>query len=81
MIDAVAEAEAPQDHLSRWKARQPRQTGTANGGGAVYGLGLLGALAYFFGSARSGQEYLLAAPTALFWPAIVVYRLLGHLNG
>jgi len=81
MTDAVAQAEAPQDRLARWKARQPSQSGTAGGGGAVYGLGLVGALAYFFGSAQSGREYLLAAPKALVWPAIVVFRLLRHLGG
>ena len=67
--------------MARWKARRPRQDGAANGGGAVYGLGMIGALAYFFQSAESGRDYVLAAPKAVFWPAPLVYKLFKHLYG
>ena len=66
--------------MARWKARGSRQDGTANGGGAVYGLGMIGAMAYFFQSAESGRDYVMAAPKAILWPALVVYKLLGHLD-
>ncbi len=79
--DAVQEAGAAarETRRARWKATGSRQGGTQAGGGAVYGLGMIGAVAYFFGSAESGRDYLLAAPKAVFWPALLVYRLLKYL--
>lgn len=67
--------------MTRWKARGSRQDGAANPGGAVYGLGMIGAAAYFFQSAESGRDYALAAPKAIFWPALLVYKLLKSLDG
>jgi hypothetical protein len=75
-----AGASAREDRMARWKARGSRQGGTQAGGGAVYGLGMIGAVAYFFGSAESGRDYVLAAPKAVFWPALLVYRLLKYLS-
>jgi hypothetical protein len=40
---------------------------------------MIGALAYFFGSAESGRDYVLAIPKAIFWPALLVYKLLRYL--
>jgi hypothetical protein len=81
VAEASAEAGAParEDRMARWKARGSRQGGTQTGGGAVYGLGMIGAAAYFFGSAESGRDYALAVPKAVFWPALLVYRLLKYL--
>jgi len=80
-MDQIADAAAPGDRMARWKARRPRQGGASNGGGAVYGLGMIGAVAYFFGSAESGRDYALAGPKAVFWPALIVYKLLKNLYG
>ena len=46
-------------------------------GGAVYGLGMLGAAVHFFRSADQPLDYALALPKAFVWPAILVYKLLG----
>jgi hypothetical protein len=67
--------------MARWKARGSRQDGAGTGGGAVYGLGMIGAVAYFLGSAESGRDYALAVPRAIFWPALLVYKLLKSLSG
>ena len=65
-----------------WGPRQsPRQNGTAAGGGAVYGLGMIGAMVYFFRSAETGWDYVLAVPKASVWPALLVYKLLTHFYG
>ncbi len=42
---------------------------------------MIGALAYFFQSAATGRDRALAAPKAVFWPALLVYKVLKHLNG
>ena len=52
----------------------------AAGGGAVYGLGFIGALVYFIGSATSVWDGLYGVFQALVWPAYLVYELLQHVN-
>jgi hypothetical protein len=42
---------------------------------------MIGAAAYFFQSAESGRDDVLAAPKAIFWPALLVYKLLKNLYG
>lgn len=47
---------------------------------AVYGLGLIGAVVYFWlRSAPTFGDKLFALLKALVWPAMVVYHLLRHL--
>ena len=43
-------------------------------GGAVYGLGMIGALVFFVGVARTRQDYVLAVGKAAVWPALLVFR-------
>jgi hypothetical protein len=68
------------DRMPFRRGRRSRGDGTAAGGGAVYGLGLIGALAYFLRAAESGRDYLLVLPKAVLWPALLVYRLLKSLG-
>jgi len=44
---------------------------SAGGGNAVYALGLIGALVYFWQQADSFGQYLLAILKALVWPAFL----------
>jgi hypothetical protein len=74
MTEMTTPVEAPS--RPRWADRRAR--GSTRGrppqsGGAVYGLGMIGALAYFLGSASSGTEYALAVGKAVVWPALLVY--------
>jgi hypothetical protein len=48
--------------------------GAAAGGGAIYGLGILGAWVYFFQQADAFWPYVLAVIQGLFWPAWMVYE-------
>jgi hypothetical protein len=50
------------------------------GGGAVYGLGLIGALVYYLQQANSFWQVVLAFLRALVWPALLVYHLLGFIS-
>jgi hypothetical protein len=84
------DASVPEDRMAAWKAKWQSRSGEAgrgranrggsSGGGAVYGIGLIGAAVYFFGSAETNADYALAIPKAVVWPAIVVYRLLKFLS-
>lgn len=47
-------------------------------GGAVYGLGLIGALVYFLPHVTTLIEGLLAVGKSLIWPALLVYHLLSY---
>ena len=46
------------------------------GGGAVYGLGFVGALVYFIQAATGFWTGVLGVLKAAVWPAVVVYKLL-----
>jgi hypothetical protein len=50
-------------------------TGAAAGGGAIYGLGIFGALFYYWQQADAFWEYIWAIfPKAILWPAFMVYE-------
>ena len=53
----------------------------ASGAGAVYGLGFIGALVYYWQHASGFWPHLWAVLEAFLWPAFVVYDLLKHLSG
>ncbi len=44
------------------------------GGNAVYGFGVIGALVYFIGHATSFGMGVLGVLKALVWPAVLVYH-------
>jgi hypothetical protein len=52
----------------------------AAGGGVIYGLGIFGALVYFWQQADRFWEYLLAVVQGLFWPAFMVYEVFQALG-
>lgn len=53
----------------------------AAGGGAIYGLGIFGALVYYWQQADVFWEYVLAVFQGVFWPAFMVYEVFGALGG
>jgi len=53
---------------------------SAGGGDAVYGLGLIGALAYYIQQADSFWGVVAGILQAVVWPAFVVYDLLEFLH-
>jgi hypothetical protein len=50
------------------------------GGGAVYGLGFVGALVYFLQQATTLWEGMIGLLKSLFWPAVLIYKLLEFLK-
>ncbi|OGD79823.1 hypothetical protein A2362_00800 [Candidatus Curtissbacteria bacterium RIFOXYB1_FULL_41_59] len=50
------------------------------GGGAVYGLGLIGALVYFIQQSTTFGQGVLGVLKSIVWPAILVYKLLELLQ-
>ena len=54
--------------------------GGGAGGGAVYGLGLIGSLVYFIQSATSFWDGVYGVFQSIVWPAYLAYGLLHHLK-
>ena len=50
------------------------------GSGALYGIGVLGALVYYFQHAHSILDGLVGIFYALFWPGVFVYKVLEIFN-
>lgn len=56
-----------------------KDTGTAAGSGAIYGLGIFGALVWYWQQADGFWEYVFAIFQGLFWPAFMVYEVFEQL--
>jgi hypothetical protein len=50
------------------------------GGGAIYGLGVIGALIYSIQHASSLTDGLVGVVYSFFWPAVFVYKVLEMWN-
>ncbi|MFA5532146.1 MAG: hypothetical protein WDA13_00915 [Candidatus Shapirobacteria bacterium] len=48
--------------------------------GAIYGLGVIGALFYFLSHATSFGMVLIGIGKSIFWPAILMFKLLTYLG-
>lgn len=48
--------------------------------GAIYGMGVIGALIYFMQHATSFTTVVVGIFKAIFWPAVVLYRVLELLG-
>lgn len=55
-------------------------SGAAAGGGAIYGLGIFGAIVYYWQQSDMFWEYVLAILKGLVWPAFMVYEALAALG-
>ena len=51
-----------------------------NHSSAIYGLGVVGALFYFLSHATSFSLVMIGIGKSLFWPAILMFKLLTYLN-
>ena len=49
-------------------------------GGAIYGLGFIGALVYYVGTATSFWMGVVGVLKAIVWPAFLVFGLLKYLG-
>lgn len=60
-------------------SERTRVPAAAGGGGAVYFMGIIGALVFFWGQTDSFGERVGAVFEALVWPGFVVYGALRML--
>jgi hypothetical protein len=76
---ATPEAGPKAGAATRWAGPRTRSA-PPPAGGAVYGLGMIGALVYFLGTSASGRDYVLAVGKASVWPALLVYKAFKSLG-
>lgn len=62
----------------KWHGRRVITNSYNSGGGAVYGIGLIGALVYFLQHSSTFKEVLVAIVKAFIWPGLVAYHVLQY---
>jgi hypothetical protein len=74
-------SEAVPTTMAAGRRRAPRGGSPAPASGAVYGLGMIGALVYFLASAKTPADVVLAFGKAIIWPSLLVYRAFKAVGG
>jgi hypothetical protein len=54
--------------------------GHMRGNGAIYGMGVIGALFYFIHQAAGFWAGVVGVIKAVFWPAVLIYKVLDLLK-
>lgn len=57
-----------------------RNVNTNASAGAIYGIGLIGAVIYYVSTASGFWAGLIGVLKAIVWPAFVVFELMKHLQ-
>lgn len=75
-------SETERTHRAEKRAEQCHHGHKAmhGGGGAVYGLGFIGAVIYYLSTATGFWIGVLGILKAIFWPAFVVFSLMQYLH-
>lgn len=60
--------------------KKPSNSSTNSSAGAVYGIGVIGAIVYFFQNSSGLSDYLVSILKALIWPGMLVYKALELLS-
>ena len=51
-----------------------------SGGGAVYGIGLIGVFVHYMQNSHNAADVLLGIVKSIVWPGILTYKLFELLN-
>jgi hypothetical protein len=72
MVGRMAESAEQRNDVEHQQSR--RRPTSPQCGGAVYALGLIGALVWFWQQADGPEEHILGVLKAFVWPAFLVYE-------
>jgi hypothetical protein len=61
--------------------QQRRKGSTPSAGDTVYGLGVIGALVWYWQQADGAGDHILGVLKALLWPAFLVHKAFRALDG
>lgn len=62
------------------KVQHVKKVVNHNGSGAIYGIGIIGAFIYYMQQADSFWAVIWGIVKALFWPAVILHKVLGLLG-
>lgn len=62
------------------KIKKHSHSHSHSSGDAIYGLGVIGALFYFLQHASNFTGFIMGIGKAVFWPAILMFKLLTYLQ-
>lgn len=65
--------------MTNYKESSKRKTAGGVSGG-IYGLAFIGALFYYIQHATTFVMGLLGVVKAIFWPAVLIYKILEYLK-
>ena len=60
--------------------KRHHRRGSCGSSNAIYGLGVIGALFYFLSNVTSLQMVVIGIGKSIFWPAILMFKLLTYLG-
>ncbi|MDH4262936.1 MAG: hypothetical protein OEV78_07830 [Spirochaetia bacterium] len=80
MKDKISEKEEIKNEIKGNCSDKSRRKKNMGDGGAIYGMGLIGALIYFIQHASTFAEGVLGVLKAIFWPGILIYKVLEYLK-
>ena len=80
MLQYIGKLPLSQDNFSLIFMSKHNYSSAASGG-AVYGLGLIGALVFYLSTAANFGAGLIGILKAIVWPAFLVYELFSFLLG
>ena len=80
-IGTKIEEECKEGECRPWQKKERAPVQVCGGsGGAIYGLGFLGALVYYLTTAPSLLDGIIGIFKAILWPAFLVFELMKYLD-
>jgi hypothetical protein len=68
------------DSCSYEPGESKRRRKNMGDGGAIYGMGLIGAVIYFIQHSTTFAEGAIGVLKAIFWPGVLIYKALEYLK-
>lgn len=66
---------AKEEKESKWNKKWSKPVVVNKGGGAIYGLGIIGTAVYYIQHASSFWIGVIGIIKAVFWPAVLLYKV------
>jgi hypothetical protein len=71
---------AKEENESKWHKKWGKPVVVNKSGGAIYGLGIIGTAIYYIQHASSFWIGVIGIIKAIFWPAILLYKVFDLLK-
>jgi hypothetical protein len=72
--------EVEEQEVNNYEYKYKYAKKNVSGGDGVYGLGIIGAAVFYLQHAHTFMDGLIGIAKAIFWPALLVYKLIQMLK-